>query len=153
MILLIAARISTAEAMKTASAKAAKPGSGSVSGARIAAFRCTAIKSRMSEPVIELSLLLITEHIVGLSDLLKFLLRTGISGVGIRMILLRQLPVCFFDCIFISVLFDAKHFIIISLCCHICHLPISQPLLYLMPAWKSIFYRVKQDPCFNCAEQ
>ena len=105
MILLIAARISTAEAMKTASAKAAK--AGSVSGTRVAAFRCTAIKGRMSEPVIELSLLLITEHIVGLSDLLEFLLRTGISGIGIRMILLRQLPVCFFDCIFISVLFDA----------------------------------------------
>ena len=40
-------------------------------------------------------------------QLVEFLLRTGISGIGIRMILLRQLPVCFFDCIFISVLFDA----------------------------------------------
>ena len=40
-------------------------------------------------------------------QLVEFLLRTGISGVGIRMILFRQLPVCFFDCIFISVLFDA----------------------------------------------
>ena len=124
MILLVAARISTAEAMKTA---AAKPGS--VSGTCIAAFRRTAIKGCVSELVIELSLLLITEHIVSLCDLLELLLRTGISGIGIRMILLRQLPVCFFDCIFISVLFDAKHFIIISLCCHIYHLPISQPLL------------------------
>ena len=63
----------------------------------LACPRKASVKRRMAETVIERSLFLITQHIIGLCDLLEFLLRRGVTCVGIRMIFLRQLPVCLPD--------------------------------------------------------
>ncbi len=52
------------------------------------------VKRRHSELIVQLFLLRIGENLIGLSDLLEFLLGLCVSRIGIRMIFFRQFPVC-----------------------------------------------------------
>ena len=77
---------------------------------------CRLIKGSMSELVVKLLLLWITQNVVSLIYILKHLLRRLIARIGVRMILLCQFSICTFNCRSIRVSRDAQHIIIISLC-------------------------------------
>ena len=96
--------------------EAAEPAktTGTCSGAL--SVTCRLIKSSMSELVVKLLLLRITQNVVSLIYILKHLLRRLIARIGVRMILLCQFSICTFNCRSIRVSRDAQHIIIISLC-------------------------------------
>ena len=82
------------------------------------------VKGRMPKLVIQLLLFRVAEHRVGLCYLFKLLFCLWISRICIRVIFLCKLPVRFLYRILIRVSVNAKHFIVVSLCFHLYHLPI-----------------------------
>ena len=83
-----------------------------------AAKACVRIKGRMPELVILLAFVRIGEHLISFIRFLETLFRRFVAGVKIRVVLLGDLPVCFFYLISAGILPDAKHLIVISLFCH-----------------------------------
>jgi len=77
------------------------------------------VNAREAELVVPRLLLRIAEHLVGLVDLLELLLGLLVAGVHVRVVLPRQLFVCFFDLVLRCALADAENLIIISL--FLCH--------------------------------
>ena len=69
---------------------------------------------RVAELVVPGPLLLVGEDLVGLVDLLELLLGLLVPGVQVRVVLLRQLPVCFFDLVLRGALLYAQHLVIIA---------------------------------------
>ena len=84
----------------------------------VSAACCTFFKGCKTILVIQLSLLLITENIIGFCDFLKLLLRLLIPRIRIRMIFLRQFSICTLNRFLICALIYTKYFIIISLSHH-----------------------------------
>ena len=76
------------------------------------------IEGCMAILVILLPLFLIGEHLIGLIGLLEPLLTGLVAGVQIRVVLLGELPVCFFYLIGRGVLADAQHLVIVSFISH-----------------------------------
>ena len=76
------------EAAKTAEARAATAATAAETGVRV--------KGRMTELIVFLALLGIGQHFVCLVALLEALLTGFVAGVQIRVVLLGELPVCFF---------------------------------------------------------
>src|SRR5699024_1817654 len=77
----------------------------------------------MTKLVVYYLLFFICQDIVGFRDLLESLFRPGIVGICIRVIFLCQLPVCPLNLSGACIPAHSKNIIIISLCCHIHHLP------------------------------
>ena len=75
-------------------------------------------KRGVAELVILCPLLRIAEDRVGLRGLLELLRRLLVSRIHVRVIFLRELPVCLLQCRFVRIFVDAQHLIIISLVCH-----------------------------------
>ena len=73
------------------------------------------IHSRMTELVVAGALFFIRKDFVGLAYLLEFCLRSGITGVQVRVVLLCKLAVSFFYLIVRCGLRNAEHLVIITL--------------------------------------
>ena len=67
----------------------------------------TRLKGGMSELVILRSLLFVREHSISLRGFLKLSLGILVAGIHIRMVFLRQLAVCFFECGVVRIAVDA----------------------------------------------
>ena len=100
-----------------AEVKTAKPAEAPGSGA------AALLKGRVSELVVLLALLGITEDAVGLGSLLELGLRLLVTRIGVRVVLLGKLSVCFFQRVLVRVPGDAQDLVIISLA--LCHLTTS----------------------------
>ena len=83
-----------------------------------------AVKGRMAELIVKLSLLGITQYGICLRDLFKLLLRPGVSSIGVGMVFFRQLAVSFFYGVVVCIFLYSQYFIIISFCCQCVH-PLS----------------------------
>ena len=75
----------------------------------------------LAEGVVLLALLGIGEHVMGLTDLLEALLGRRIAGIGIGMILARQLAVRLFDLVLARPLGDAQGVVVTR------HAPVQPP--------------------------
>ena len=84
----------------------------------VSAACCAFFKGCKTILVIQLSLLLITENIIGFCDFLKLLLRLLIPRIRIRMIFLRQFSICTLNRLVVCFFIYTKNFIIISLSHH-----------------------------------
>ena len=72
------------------------------------------VNAREAELVVPGLLVGIGQHLVGLVDLLEFLLGLLVAGVHVRVVLAGQLFICFFDLILRRALADAEDLVIIS---------------------------------------
>ena len=72
----------------------------------------------MTELIVLLALLWVGENFICLIALLEALLTGLVAGVKIRVVLLGELPVCFFYLIGRGVLADAQHLVIVSFISH-----------------------------------
>ena len=80
-------------------------------------------ESRMPELVVHFPFFLITEDIVSLRNFFKPFLRMPVIGIRIRVIFLCQLTIRLLNLGGAGILCNAKHFIIISFCCHFITFP------------------------------
>src|SRR5579863_2949457 len=81
--------------------------------------------------VVDLALLLVAQHIVGLRDLLELLLRLLVVGIDVGMVFARSLAKGFPDLLRCRRLLDAQRRVIVFVCC--CgHLIPSSALLSIM---------------------
>ena len=109
LITAIAAETALETALETAKAAASTA---------VSAACCAFFKGCKTILVIQLSLLLITENIIGFCDFLKLLLRLLIPRIRIRMIFLRQFSICTLNRLVVCFFIYTKNFIIISLSHH-----------------------------------
>ena len=81
-----------------------------------AAGACAVIRvdARKAELVIARLLVGVAQNLVRLVDLLELLLGFLVAGIHVRVILARELFVCFFDLFFRSALGNAEHLVIVS---------------------------------------
>ena len=93
----------------------------------ISAGSAAVFKGCMAELIVGFSFFRIAEHTVGLGGFFEFLLSVLISRIHIRMILFRQLSVCFFQGRIISSPVDTENLVIISFFCHYLHLSCRRP--------------------------
>ena len=76
------------------------------------------IKGGVAELVVLRALVVVREDLVGLVDLLEPLLTGLVAGVQVRVILLCELSVCFFDLFGARALLQAEYLVIIAFFCH-----------------------------------
>ena len=77
-------------------------------------MRILGIDPGVAELVVHFLLLWITEYVVGFVYFPEFICCCRIACIGIRMILLGKLTVCFFNSVFVCVSVNTQNFIIIS---------------------------------------
>ena len=75
----------------------------------------SAFKSGMPELIVLPPLVRIAQHGIGFRSLLEFLFRLRVTRIHVRMVLLRQNAICFFDCSVICTFIYAQDFIIVPL--------------------------------------
>jgi hypothetical protein len=71
--------------------------------------------SGVTKPVVELSLLVVAQYLVGLGGFLELLLCLGIAGVAIRVELEGQLTVGLLDLIGGGLLLHSEDFVVVAL--------------------------------------
>ena len=81
---------------------------------------CASLKGCMAKLIVQFPFLRITQDRISLCHILELLLRSRISGVGIRMILLCKFSICSFDFVLGGISRHAQNFIRVS---HVAELP------------------------------
>ncbi len=90
---------------------------GGVEAAAEAAGPCVGVEGGVAETVILGLLVRVTQDLIGLVDLFELCLGFGAVRVQVRVILLGQLAVCFFDLVFGCALVDTEDFIVVAFFC------------------------------------
>ena len=76
------------------------------------------IHARVAVLVVARLFLAVGKHLIRLVRFLKLFLGVFVAGVEVRVILLCNLAICFFDFVVARVFAHAEHFVIISFLCH-----------------------------------